>query len=134
MNRVELSSVTLCACFGADLQASAGLYIESGSVSCGIQAFQDAPRVGKTGEQFVRIKVPFSKAFTAPPVIQVNLKLMDVRVAPVDAPSGYCVRADVFASAADVTTTGFVVTFRTWDNTYVFELQANWLAIGNSTV
>ena len=68
-----------------------------------------------------RDKLVFSQAFKAPPSVFVSLSMWDMD-------SGTNARADV--SAAEITTEGFEVVFRTWGDTRVARARVRWMAIG----
>lgn len=73
------------------------------------------------GPRELRRAVTFSEPFLAPPVVQVTLSMWDM-----DQKSNQ--RADISADA--VTETGFDIVFRTWGDTRVARVRADWLAIG----
>lgn len=74
-----------------------------------------------SGERVERHRVQFDEAFVAPPVVHLSLSMLDVAH---DANQ----RLDVHA--AEVTPTGFVIEFRTWEDTRVARVRASWMAIG----
>lgn len=74
-----------------------------------------------SGDRVERHRVQFDEAFVAPPVVHLSLSMWDVAH---DANQ----RLDV--QAAEITTTGFVIEFRTWDDTRVARVRASWMAIG----
>ncbi|WP_328288393.1 H-type lectin domain-containing protein [Paracoccus lichenicola] len=63
----------------------------------------------------------FAQAFTAPPVVHVAIGMWDIAG---DANQ----RADICAE--QVTARGFDIVFRTWGDTRVARIRADWLAIG----
>jgi hypothetical protein len=73
------------------------------------------------GPRELRRPVRFSGVFIAEPVVQVTLSMWDM-----DQKTNQ--RADI--SCEDVTETGFVIVFRTWGDTRVARVRADWLAIG----
>ena len=73
------------------------------------------------GPRELRRAVRFSEPFLSPPVVQVTLSMWDM-----DQKSNQ--RADI--SADSVTETGFEIVFRTWGDTRVARVRADWLAIG----
>jgi hypothetical protein len=73
------------------------------------------------GPRELRRAVKFSEPFLTPPVVQVTLSMWDM-----DQKSNQ--RADISADA--VTETGFDIVFRTWGDTRVARVRADWLAIG----
>ena len=74
-----------------------------------------------SGARERRKAVTFGEAFIAAPVVHVSISLWDVDGAT-------SVRADISAEA--ITTKGFELVFRTWADTRVARLRANWMAIG----
>lgn len=85
-------------------------------------AFQDdGPMWTDTGPRAERRQISFEKPFLAPPVVHVSCGMWDI-----DGRQNQ--RADI--SAENVTTTGFEIVFRTWGDTRVARIRAEWLAIG----
>ena len=74
-----------------------------------------------SGPREVRQKEQFKEAFLAPPVVTVGISMWDM-----DHKSNS--RADI--SAENVTATGFHVVFRTWGDTRVARVRADWTVIG----
>ncbi|MDI3336785.1 H-type lectin domain-containing protein [Defluviimonas aestuarii] len=68
-----------------------------------------------------RHTVVFSEAFSSPPVVQVGISMWDM-----DQKTN--LRADI--SADSVGPKGFEIVFRTWGDTRVARIRADWLAIG----
>lgn len=88
-------------------------------------AFEDhGPMWTETGPRAHRYAVRFSDPFLAPPVVHVGLSMWDIAV---DSNQ----RVDI--SAVDVTAEGFVLLFRSWGDTRVARVRADWLAIGPAT-
>jgi H-type lectin domain len=73
------------------------------------------------GPRELRKVVTFSEPFTAEPVVQVSLSMWDM-----DQKTNQ--RADI--SAEMVNPEGFVIVFRTWGDTRVARVRADWIAIG----
>jgi len=73
------------------------------------------------GPRELRRLVEFSEPFSSTPVVQVSLSMWDIdqKQNP---------RVDI--SADMVTPEGFVIVFRTWGDTRVARVRADWLAIG----
>lgn len=85
-------------------------------------AFEDdAPMWSGNGPRHIRQRVSFEKPFGTPPVVQVSVSMWDID-------GGSNQRADL--QAEDVTTSGFFLVFRTWGDTRVARIRADWLAIG----
>ena len=74
-----------------------------------------------TGPRAYRQAVVFAEAFRAPPAVQVTLSMWDM-----DQKTN--TRADI--AAENVTEAGFDIVFRTWGDTRVARVRADWLAIG----
>lgn len=68
-----------------------------------------------------RTRVVFDETYREAPAVQVSISLWDVDGAT-------SVRADL--TAEKITPTGFDLVFRTWGDTRVARLRANWMAIG----
>jgi hypothetical protein len=74
-----------------------------------------------TGPRATAVKVQFSKPFRAPPVVTVGMSMWDM-----DQKTN--ARADI--SAGEITREGFEIVFKTWGDTRVARVRADWLAIG----
>lgn len=74
------------------------------------------------GPRAERTAVRFDEPFLHPPLVQVSLSMWDI-----DQQSNQ--RADI--SAEDVTETGFTLVFKTWGDTRVARVRADWMAIGS---
>ncbi|MTH65411.1 H-type lectin domain-containing protein [Paracoccus shanxieyensis] len=73
------------------------------------------------GPRLETVKVSFPEPFAEPPVVHLSLGMWDIGVNANQ-------RADL--KAADITAEGFRIEFRTWGDTRVARVRANWLAIG----
>ena len=73
------------------------------------------------GPREVRRQVVFSTGYRALPAVSVGVSMWDL-----DQKSNQ--RSDI--SAENVTRTGFDVVFRTWGDTRVARIRADWIAIG----
>lgn len=73
------------------------------------------------GARQLRRSVEFSDAFLMPPVVQVSLSMWDID-------HKHNGRMDI--SAEQVSAEGFEIVFRTWGDTRVARVRADWLAIG----
>ncbi|WP_347266440.1 H-type lectin domain-containing protein [Paracoccus sp. (in: a-proteobacteria)] len=95
--------------------------VASGAVEM-FSAFEDGGAMW-TGEgpRVERRRVHFERPFREAPVVQVGLGMWDIA-------SGANQRADI--AAQHVTPEGFELQFRTWGDTRVARVRANWLAIG----
>jgi len=73
------------------------------------------------GKRSRSVKIAFSEPFLTPPTVQVGFAMWDIS-------STTNSRVDI--SAEDIDETGFSVVFRTWGDTKVARMRANWMAIG----
>ena len=74
----------------------------------------DGPRVASH-------TVRFAERFIDPPAVHVSINMWDIG-------TGHNARADI--TAEDVTIEGFRIVFRTWGDTKVARVRAEWMAIG----
>ncbi|WP_339109312.1 H-type lectin domain-containing protein [Thioclava sp. GXIMD4216] len=74
-----------------------------------------------TGPRELRRVVNFDEAYAMPPKVQVTLSMWDID-------QQHNPRMDI--SADMITTEGFVIVFRTWGDSKVARVRADWLAIG----
>lgn len=97
------------------------LGIDQGSVVM-FSDFQDGgPMWTGSGPREVRRQVPFARPFAASPAVIVGIAMWDI-----DHRSNQ--RADLAAEA--VTEEGFELVFRTWGDTSVARIRADWAALG----
>lgn len=95
--------------------------VEQGSVEM-FSAFESGgPMWTGQGPRLEVQRVHFDESFVEPPVVHVALSMWDI-----DRNANQ--RADI--QAAHVTPQGFELQFRTWGDTRVARVRANWLAIG----
>ncbi|MDD8023091.1 MAG: H-type lectin domain-containing protein [Paracoccaceae bacterium] len=73
------------------------------------------------GPRELRKLVEFEEPFKLPPVVQVSLSMWDID-------QKHNGRMDI--SSDMITKEGFVIVFRTWGDTRVARVRADWLAIG----
>ena len=73
------------------------------------------------GPRESRLRVTFDEAFAAVPVVQVGVSMWDL-----DRETN--IRADI--SAENIATDGFEIVFRTWGDTRVARIRADWMAMG----
>ncbi|MCZ0961801.1 H-type lectin domain-containing protein [Paracoccus benzoatiresistens] len=73
------------------------------------------------GPRIMRQSVTFPEPFAAPPAVHVTIGMWDIEGRANQ-------RADICAE--QVTATGFEIVFRTWGDTKVARIRAEWLAIG----
>ncbi len=74
-----------------------------------------------TGPRAHRQPVAFTEVFRSPPTVQVTMSMWDM-----DQKAN--TRADI--TAENITEVGFDIVFRTWGDTRVARVRADWLAIG----
>lgn len=74
-----------------------------------------------TGPREARVSVEFAEGFATPPVVHLAPAMWDMA-------HGTNARADL--SPVDVTASGFVIRFRTWEDTRIARFRVSWLAIG----
>lgn len=74
-----------------------------------------------TGPRSVKYAVAFKERFKSKPLVNVGIGMWDMA-------SGANIRADI--SAANVTTDGFDIVFKTWGDTRIARIRADWIAIG----
>lgn len=85
-------------------------------------AFEDGgPMWTGSGPRVERTAVTFATPFRDTPLVHVGLSMWDISVEGNQ-------RVDIAAEA--VTSSGFTLVFRTWGDTRVARVRANWLAIG----
>ena len=73
------------------------------------------------GPRESRHPIRFAQRFTSPPVVTVSISLWDVA-------SGFNLRADLRAES--IHADRFELVFRTWGDTRIARLRADWTAIG----
>jgi len=76
-----------------------------------------------SGPRQVRQTEEFKTQFKEPPVVTIGISMWDI-----DHKANS--RADI--TAENVTATGFDIVFRTWGDTRVARIRADWLAIGEA--
>lgn len=74
-----------------------------------------------SGRRVATRAISFDEPFKEPPVIHAGISMWDTDGATNQ-------RMDL--EVADVSTAGFTLVFRTWDDSRVARLRASWLAIG----
>jgi hypothetical protein len=95
--------------------------VDQGSVVL-FSDFEDGgPMWTETGPRAARLNVEFSGIYRKPPTVQVTLTMFDL-----DQQTNQ--RADL--SAENISTTSFDIVFKTWGDTRVARVRADWLAIG----
>ena len=75
-----------------------------------------------SGPREVRQHQNFKDAFLAPPVVTVGISMWDM---------DHKTNSRVDILAENVTATGFEIVFRTWGDTRVARVRADWMALGS---
>jgi hypothetical protein len=73
------------------------------------------------GPREMKKRIRFAEAFALPPVVHVSMSMWDM-----DQKTNQ--RADI--STSGITAKGFNIVFRTWGDTRVARVRADWMAIG----
>ena len=73
------------------------------------------------GPRVARQHIRFDQSFLSAPVVQVSISMWDIA-------EGSNQRADISADKVD--REGFEIVFRTWGDTRIARIRADWLAIG----
>lgn len=94
---------------------------EQGSVLLFSDFADNGPMWAGNGPREKRHSVVFSEAFRVVPLVQVAISMWDM-----DGDTNQ--RADLKAEA--ITTKGFELVFRTWGDSRVARIRADWLALG----
>lgn len=76
------------------------------------------------GPRMVSMPVTFPTRFLTPPIVQLGLSMWDTAGSSNQ-------RGDL--SAENITAQGFDIVFRTWGDSRVARIRADWLAIGETT-
>jgi hypothetical protein len=74
-----------------------------------------------SGPREVRQAETFKEAFQAPPVVTVGISMWDI---------DHMTNSRVDISAENITAAGFEIVFRTWADTRIARIRADWTAIG----
>ena len=74
-----------------------------------------------SGPREVRQPQTFGEAFVEPPVVKVGISMWDI---------DHQTNSRIDISAENVTETGFEIVFRTWADTRIARIRADWMAIG----
>jgi len=74
------------------------------------------------GPREKRVTILFDGIFLDPPVVQVSIDMWDM-----DQKAN--MRADILAD--NITREGFEIVFKTWGDTRIARIRANWMAIGD---
>lgn len=97
------------------------LGIENGSIILFSDYQHDGVMWAGSGEREFRKVVVFEEPFLSVPVVQIGLSMWDFD-------NGTNQRADI--SAEMVNNEGFALVFRTWSDTRIARVRADWIAFG----
>jgi hypothetical protein len=95
--------------------------VDHGSQTLVSDVEHDGPMWTGDGPREARVAVTFSEPYRAAPVVQVAMSMWD-------ADGDRNQRADLRAEG--VTAAGFEIVFRTWGDSRVARVRADWIAIG----
>ncbi len=76
-----------------------------------------------SGPREVRQEERFKEAFVQPPVVTVGISMWDI---------DHKTNSRVDISAENVTEKGFDIVFRTWADTRIARVRADWIAVGQA--
>ena len=76
-----------------------------------------------TGPREVRHMQAFTESFVEPPVVTVSVSMWDI---------AHQTNSRVDITAENVTAQGFEIVFRTWADTRIARIRADWMAIGQA--
>jgi hypothetical protein len=76
-----------------------------------------------SGPREVRQQQTFDEAFVEPPAVKVGISMWDI---------DHKTNSRVDISAENVTAKGFEIVFRTWADTRIARIRAEWMAIGQA--
>ena len=96
--------------------------VDQGDVQLFADYVDDGPMWTGSGEREIRREVKFKGKFRSEPAVHVSISLLDVD-------QSTNTRFELVAE--DITPKGFDLVFRTWENTRIARVRANWMAIGD---
>lgn len=102
---------------------SAAIGIEQGTKILFSDFAHDGAMWTGAGPREVRHHQPFEEAFVDPPVVTVGISMWDI---------DHKTNSRVDISAENVTAQGFEIVFRTWADTRIARIRAEWMAIGQA--
>jgi hypothetical protein len=100
---------------------SGGIGIEQGARILFSDFAHDGAMWTGSGPREVRLQQQFKDPFLASPVVTVGISMWDI---------DHKTNSRVDISAENVTAGGFEIVFRTWGDTRVARIRADWMAIG----
>jgi len=77
-----------------------------------------------TGPREVRQNQIFKEAFMQPPMVTVGISMWDI---------DHNANSRIDISAENISARGFVIVFRTWADTRIARIRADWMAIGKAS-
>ncbi|MGR3469320.1 MAG: H-type lectin domain-containing protein [Shimia sp.] len=95
--------------------------IDQGELTLFSDFEEDGEMWAGEGERMIRGSIAFRETFRTPPAVTVGLAMWDVD-------TSNNVRMDL--TTEKVTEAGCVVLFKTWGDTRIARVRANWMAIG----
>lgn len=101
---------------------SSSIAVEQGTSLLFSDYADDGPMWSGNGPRDCAQAVTFAEPFLAPPLVHVAISMWDTD-------GGTNQRADL--RAEKVTRTGFTLVFRTWGDSRVARIRADWMAIGS---
>jgi len=99
----------------------AAIGVDQGSCQLFSDFEDDGPMWSGAGPRKVTVRIDFPEPFRSVPAVQVGLTMWDL-----DRETNP--RADI--SAQSITRAGFDIVFKTWGDTRVARVRADWMAIG----
>lgn len=82
----------------------------------------DGPMWKGSGPREVRLDQKFTERFSTPPTVTIGISMWDL---------DHSTNARVDITAENITPTGFEIVFRTWADTRIARVRADWMAIGH---
>ncbi len=95
--------------------------VEQGSKVLFSDFAHDGAMWAGSGPREVRHQQKFGEAFVEPPVVSIGISMWDI---------DHKTNSRVDISAENVTSAGFEIVFRTWADTRIARVRADWTAIG----
>jgi hypothetical protein len=83
----------------------------------------DGPMWTGSGPREVRQRQDFREAFLTPPSIMVSVSMWDI---------DHAANSRIDISAENITAEGFEIVFRTWSDSRIARIRADWMAIGQT--
>lgn len=96
--------------------------VDQGSRTLFSDFAHDGPMWTCFGPREVRLHQPFQEKFAEAPIVTIGISMWDL---------DHNTNARVDILAENITATGFEIVFRTWADTRIARIRADWLAIGS---